>query len=316
MDVKPEVVTKSGPGATPKPATPAAPTPPLTAVPPELAALKAEREAFEHSRRLQEVKLNREAQKFKSEREAEKKTWGEKLSRIDKLEKLQANAKLNPDPFLKEILGDNYYEMLTEHRLSGGAPAASIVAAEIAKMREESDGKINSVREEFAKKEAEREAAATKAREEQTANQVVEYIAGFWAANGKDFPAIAAEAEENKWSAEQIASTIARAVKAEYDSTTKTDAAGNIIPGKADPKGVAERWEASLVSRAKRVSALPKYAAPVVPRSEVQPLRRTLSNDLTGSTQAAKATPMTEAEARAKALAARQAYIEGKANRT
>ena len=303
----PEVVSKSGPGAAVKPT-------PVAALAPQVdpsAELKAKQDAFEHSMRLKEVKLNREAQKFKSERETEKKTWGEKLSQVERFEKLKANAKLNPEPLLKEVLGDKYYELITEHRLNGGAPPAQIVAAEIEKIREEMNGKLSERDEALRKEREERAAEAKKAGESAQAQQVVGYISDFWTKNVGDYPAIEAEGHPP----EKIAAMIAAEVRREFDATSEVDEEGNVVkPGKADPKGVADRWEASLLFRAKRISALPKYAA-AVPKSEAQPQRRTLSNDLTGSTAAEKPTAMTPEQLRLKALEARQKYIDGKATR-
>lgn len=309
-----EIVTKSGPGsATVKPVAPVAPAA-APVVTPEAAALKADREKFESNRRVAELKLNREAQKFKTERETEKKTWGEKLSQVERFEKLKANAKLNPEPYFRELLGDAYYEKMTEMRISGGAPAADVVAAKVAEIEEKVENRFRAADEERKKQEAAQQEESARRSASEMQQQVVNAVSEFWSANAGEFPAIAGEGH----SAAKIASMIASEVRRQFDASSEVDQeTGEILKEGVAPslKAVAEQWETGLVSRAKRVASLPRYsshAAKEAPSSVGQQQRRTLTNDLTASTPGRQTPAATEAERRERALAARLKFIADK----
>lgn len=305
-----EVVTKSGPAATVKPTTPAAPVAPAAPTP-EALALKSEREKFEHQKRVDEVKLKRLSQKVNSEREAEKKTWGEKLSQVERFEKLKANAKLNPEPYFREILGDAYYEKLTEMRISGGAPAADIVAAKVAELEEKFEGKLKGLDEERKKQEQAQRDEAKKREAGETDQRLRAVMSQFWEANETEYPAIAAEG----YTKQQISEALAKEVRRQFNASAEVDAeTGEVLKEGVAPnlKALADKWEEGLVSRSKKVASLPKYAVPAGAKSEVQQPRRTLSNDLTGSTPGRQTPATTEAERMQRAIAARDKYLAGK----
>ncbi len=314
-----EVVTTSGPGAaaaaapaktvTPAAAAPAAPAGPTPEqVKADLAKLEMSRRDIEKKERQHVV----ERRKFSAEREAEKKTWGEKLSRLDSLEKAHAQAKMNPEAFLKSVYGDAWYDTVVSAKLNNGVPTADVLASEIAKVEEKLEQKL-------AAKEAEREKQASEHRAQaaQHARRQLHAEAGqFWEQSGKDFPVV-----ETLGDARQVADILAKRIEATYHRTTQRDEQGNVVrDGQIiSLKQAAEALENELISIAEKAVGHEKYrekfkgpltpapgsggnGTPKLQRTENQQ-RRTLSNDLTGSTPG-RTPPATDEERRERALAA------------
>lgn len=271
------------------------------------AALKTAQENFERQKRVEEIKLKRLADKNKSDREAERKTWGEKLSAAEKFEKLKERAKLNPDAVARELWGDKYYDMMSEQKLNGNAPTAATIAETIDGLEEKLEKKYIAREEERKQKEqAERKEAAE--REIKQAEQSAFHIAAaFWKDNGKEYPAL-------QGTPEYIAANIAQAIRVHYEDTIQWNENKTAIlrDGELwDPKEVAERWEASVLSHHAEIAKTAKYAeklkSPVsVPGSQdvAQKVSRTLTNDLTGTTPGPKTKAASDEERRERANAA------------
>lgn len=307
----------TAPGGVPAPAAPAVKptvqTPgPAPAAPPvvdhaaELAKLDAAKRAIELKERQHVV----ERRKFSEQREAEKKTWGEKLSRLDSLEKMHREAKINPEGFLKSVYGDSWYDTVVAAKLNGGVPTADVLASEIARAKEE-------IRSEFTAKDAEREKASAEAARQAEADarqQLHSEMREFLKASGKDYPAFRAIGSE-----EHVATLLARRIESEYKRTERRDETSGklLMPGKIlTTKEAADLLESDLLALAEETAAHEKYQPKL--REKLQPKqpppggssqrpdpqqRRTLSNDLTGSTPG-RAPAMTDAERRERALAA------------
>ncbi len=303
-----EVIAQTGPGAVaPKAITPAAapvaPSAPPTAKPPEVVALEAK---IAESERRARIMLQRQADKLTGEAKKEREGLSAKLGRLTELEKERATAKLNKSAYLKSLYGDDWYEQVMAEKANGGAPAADVVASELARLREEFDAKL-AKRDEDAKKhsETQRNQGVEQARRQLTGD-----AAQLWQAKASEFPLV-----DGLGTPEQIASELASRVEKHYLRTTKRDDEGRILSdGEIVPlQKMAELWEAELVRLAERAAGHSKYAekfapkpAVVAPKDVGQPQRRTLSNDLTGSTPARSA-PASEAERRARAIAAYEA---------
>lgn len=277
------------------PAAPAAPDP-VAEAKKLVADAEAKLAAAEKRARVHAI----EARKFADE----KKGIGAKLSEYEQLKKrvaeqdrLDAQAKLNKAAFLKAKFGDDWYDQIVAEKMNGGAPTADTVALEVErateKLRKEFEER------EVAREKAQREADATRVQNELRAFQraAVEF------ANGavKDFPILETLGDE-----EAVGDALVTHIRAEYDRTTKRDDEGNVIaPGRVlTMKEAAEAVEARLLSIAERAASVEKYkqkltaqpkpaqtstvgapqnrstAGQGVPQAE----RRTLSNDLTGST--------------------------------
>lgn len=306
----------TAPGAAPvAPTAPAKPAVQTSAPPPttpvvdtaaELAKLDNARRAIELKERSHVVNVR----KFSDE----KKTIGEKLSRYEQFEKLKANAKLNPEPYFKELLGENYYDRMVELRLGGGAPTADTVAAELAKIEERVEKK-------FQDRDAEREkasAAASKTQLEGARRQLLSEAAEFWTTNEKEYPIF-----KRLGDGPRISAMLAQRIEAEYNRSERRDPdtgallmAGRILTHKE----AADLLESDLLAIAEEAAAHDKYrtklTAKLAPPKQPPPApggpnqqRRTLSNDLTGTTPG-RTPPVSDAERRERAIAARNAALK------
>jgi hypothetical protein len=263
-------------------------------------AAKAKAEAA-NAKKFAESRL----QMQKKAHDAEKKTFGEKLSRLAAYEKSDKEAELNPAAYAEQKWGKDWYDKLTEIRVNGGAPTANTVALELAKMEERFEAKLKAKDEEFEKRQQSSQAQSVDVARRQLAHEGV----SMWKAKSAKFPLVS-----DLGSPEDIGAELARRVEMHYLQTTQRDEAGNIIAdGEVMPlTRVAESWENSLVAIAEKAAAHQMYAEKfkpksqtVAPKDEVQLTRRTLSNDLTGSTQSQKP-PMSDAERRERSVAAWQ----------
>ena len=238
--------------------------------------------------------------------ESERKTLGEKLSRLDKLERAHQQAKLNPTAFLSEVFGEKWYDTVVEAKMNG-VPTANVIQSELAKLEEKFEGKL-----------AEREAAITKQREAEQARQVEDgtrQILGQWTnalkSSADKYPALI-ERYGNHETAARAAFMHARS---EWDKTARFDDEGNLVqPGRLLSVAAAaeelEKHERSLVQRISGRLTPASASVSTVAGSQqsgsqqsVSQQRRTLSNSITASTQASTPRPRTREEKLAQANA-------------
>ncbi len=309
-----EVIAKSGPGAvapvapkTVAPVTPAAPSAPPASKSPEVAALETK---LADERRIRDVMLQKQKGVLSAEAKKERDGFGAKLTRLGELEKMHAQAKLNPEAFLKGVYGEGWYDAVVSAKLNNGVPTADVLASEIAKVEEKFEAKFKAREEELAKQTAAQSAAQREAELNQARRQLTAEAAQVWKAKADEYPLVA-----GLGTPEAIAAELARRAEAHYNRTTKKDETGSILVDGEVPslQKLAESWEGELVALAERAAAHAKYAgkfalksaAPVSPNVVQQP-RRTLSNDLTGRTPARSA-PANDSEKRERAIAAFEA---------
>lgn len=284
--------------------TPAAPqqpiTPPAPAESPELKtwqerATKAEQLAAQKTR---EEIVNR--RKW----EGEKKTFAEKLKMADDHAKLMREKDINPTAAAKRLWGDKWHEHLNTVAANGGAPTAESVQLEIERAEERATQREQQ-RQEQAQQQM-REAAQKRVEQQMRAfnANAVEYAKG----DGNEYLV------QQLGSPERVAGALVARIRGVHDETVQRDPetgevlkAGRILTFKE----AADALEADLVAIAERTADNPKYqeklrakltpgktpgtVPPVVKSSPVssqgsqssqsssQP-RRTLGNDLTGST--------------------------------
>ncbi len=277
------------------PVAPVVATPPATPVEsPEVLKLRAD---LIHAKRLNDAIAKKQRDGFAKEKEG----FGPKLTRLGELEKLHAQAKLNPEAFLKGVYGDDWYDRVVQTKVNGGAPTAGVLADEIAKMEEKFEAKLKARDEESAKQsEAQKAQGLVDAR-----RQVANMAGQFWTAKGSEFPLI-----EALGTSEQIAQALADRVESHYLSTVKRDESGRIVvDGEVLPvQTIAAQWHSHLAKAHEKYAELQKKVAP--PSIHDQPSRSTLSNELTGTTPGPRqpATSIEEKRARAEAayLAARK----------
>lgn len=213
-------------------------------------------------------------------------------------EEEDASFTLNPEPFLKKRLGDDYYDKLMHFRING-VPPAQLLAAE-----------VKNIETKFAKQLEERDAQAKTAQEQALQAEEKEaradHAAGctsFFASNVANFPLL-----ETYGDPERIGRSLSAFIEQEFVKDGKL----------MTPQEACEKLEAAEYARLEKAAGAEKYrpklqekwkAATVTTSSSgaqgtQQPssTRRTLGNHLTASTSAPPAR-RTDAEREAAATA-------------
>jgi len=309
------------------PTTPAAPAPDATEtqVEPHGEATKpAEPSIGEKYRRLEAEHAKKVKEQILERRkwDADRKTTGERLSRLAELEKQQQSARLNPPAFLKSIYGDDWHTIVNEAKLNG-VPPADLIQSEMARMREEFESKLRERDEGETKRSQQHQTAAL----EQARNNIRLESEDFYEASGAEYPIL-----ERIGDKAEVARRIAQRIEAEFHKTTRRDESGAVLrQGRVlTPKEAAELIEGEMLSVAEAAMKSEKYKARLTPpdltsekksgslklkqqsstpqqqpSGQPQPsVRKTLSNDIKGSTPDAAPVIQTPEERRKRALAA------------
>lgn len=328
------IATTAAPAPAPATVTPTAPTTPAVETKPDAQveadiAQKYRRLEFEHNKKLKEQILER--RKWDSDRKA----TGERLSRLAELEKRESQARLNPPAFLKSIYGDNWHEVVNESKLNG-VPPADLIQSEMSRMRDEFEAKLKARDDESTSRlQAQQQQALEQAR----ANIRLE-AEEFYSASGADYPIL-----ERLGGKEAVASAIAQRIEREFHASSKRDESGAVVrQGRVlTTKEAAELIEGEMLAVAEAALKAEKYKSRFAPKppdltaekksgslqlkqqqqsngqqsqSEQKPQsppRKSLSNDITGSTKDDAPARLTPEERRQRALAAFAAVKERKA---
>lgn len=218
-------------------------------------------------------------------------------ARAATVEKLEALKKTDPDAYLRGLFGENYYDALTEMRLSGKAPAS----LEVATLREEMRQRDERHAQERAQERQAAEAARRKSEEEQTAAARAEsdrIVAQFRADTAA---AVKGAADDYPYiNALGMHATVAAVIEETVKATTERDPeSGRIIrPGRVmDWKEAAAAVEAELengivtaTGSKKWTARQEKAAAEAKAKAEqANGSAKTLTNDAGASTGAAPA---------------------------
>lgn len=320
-----EVVTPTTPAAPVKngaaPATPQQPIAPQPQTPDELATTKAELAKY----RDELGKKTREGIAERRKHEAQSKTWGERLKRADEYDQIQKHASVNPEAVAKKLWGDTWFDKLMAVKANGGAPTADSIAFEM-EQREQA------LRKEFDEREQKQNAARSEAEQKANVAQLRAFNSralDFAKESAKDYPIF-----DQFKSNERIAGAIVARIREVHDATVQRDSeTGEYLgPGRMLTfKEAAEAIETDLIAIANSAAAHEKYQqklrekltpaklpannSPVVKSTAVpgssstsqQQPRRTLSNDLTGSTPGEPPKHRSEEERIKAALAAYEA---------
>lgn len=230
--------------------------------------------------------------------DGERKSLSERAQKAGEYEKQQANARLNPPEFLKSIYGEQWHEMINEAKLNG-VPPGQLIQQEMQKLREEFEAKDKS-RAESEKSAAEQ---AADERTESARRSIFADAAEFYRAKASEYPLLARLGGEPK-----VARTIAQRIESEFH------AQGKILT----PSEAADLIESEVLDWAREATKHDKYkvklqpsgVSPTVATSKQQQgtqqpaaARRSLTNDITGSTSSTKP-PISEKERRERAEAA------------
>lgn len=230
--------------------------------------------------------------------DGERKTSGERLTKLEQLEKREQSAKVNPVGYLKSVYGEDWQKIINEAALTGATPA-QLVQESIDKLREEFEAKDKSRAEESTKAaETQRQQAQDNARQ-----TIFAESAAWYRAKASEFPLLAKIGAEPA-----VARTMAQRIEHEFNKTGKILTAAE----------AAELIEGDVLEWAREATKHEKYKAKLQPApasSTVAPskqqqgtqqpaaARRSITNDITGSTSPAKP-PASDKERLARATAA------------
>lgn len=214
------------------------------------------------------------------ERQAEFEAWN----------KAKDNAKRDPVTHLKALYGDDWYDKLTEFKLSGGKVTPELVAASVDERLEAFEKKQEAQR----LKDAEAAKAQVAAEEAKVLSQWRADVTGYVKQNAEAYELI------NHF---EVHDRVTAKIESEFAKTQKL----------LTPKEAADLVEKDLEergSKSKKLGKAPATPAPAVTTAEkrTDPLqRRTLSNDMTASTPATRPPPVDDKERRKRALEAMDA---------
>lgn len=295
-EAAPAVIPTTAPPATP-PSGEAAKPPETPPAPPDSRMLELE---------AQTKRLAQERMKFAAERRRENEERAKANAEIAKA-KAEAEAYRkeredrfrNPAKYLKADYGEDWYDKLSKVQLDG-VPPAGLIASEV----DEKFGALKKELEDYkaqVAKERETERAQTAQREKEAYEaQAISYIRGA----AEKFPLVHAFG---------LTDNITAVIQAHFDSTTRENEAGELVPGEVLTfEEAAKRMEAHLTEK---LAAAEKLRAPKAPPPQSagngkppEAPRRTLSTQLTGSSPPTPPVRVeTEAERRRRALAAGEA---------
>ena len=292
----PVVVPTPRPGSTPAPAAPAAPEKPAADASAEVQAKYRALEA-EHNKRTKEHVIER--RKW----EADRKAVAAEREELASLKKREAHAKTNPSAYLKSLYGENWQQLVSEAGLTGSTPAQLVQES------------MDALRAEFEAKEKAREDSAQKEREQGRNAQVEQARRGLFAdaaawyrAKSDEYPLLKKLGPETT-----VARTIANRIEAEFTKSHETDDEGNVVKRGTilTESQAADLIESEVLEWAAEAGKHEKYKAKLQPASasgnvapskqqgatSQQPPRRSVTNDITGSTEATKP-PANEKERR------------------
>jgi hypothetical protein len=309
--VAPSVTTT--PAVAPVPATPQGEVKPTAPAP-------AGEDWAQKYRRL-EAEVQKKTKEQITERrkwDADRKATGERLTKLTELEKREQQARLNPTAYLKSLYGDDWHQVVTDAKISG-VPPAQLVEAEMAKMRDEFEAKLKARDEEGTK--------SLRAQQEQALEQARASIRleaeDFYEASGKDFPIL-----DRLGDKAAVARALAQRIESEFHSSAKRDESGAVLrQGRVlTAKEAAELIEGEMLGVAEAALKAEKYRARFAPKppdlstpkqaatvsstqqqskqqsSNGQQPRKSLSNDITGSTKDEAPHRLTPQERRQAAL--------------
>ncbi len=252
--------------------------------------------------------------------DAEKKSFGEKLKLADEYARLKRDAGINPQAAARSLWGDKYLDLLNTVAANGGAPTAESVALEIERAEERAVQRLEA-----------RDAAAKKAQQEATQKAEIDDrnlmrgdAAVAYEALADEYPVFAELGDKSR---------VGQIVVSQMDSLTFNRYRAALRSSDTETcatlmRSALDKLEGQMLAIAERAAGHDKYRAklsekltppktpgntsPVVksqPHASQQTQqpsqqgRRTLSNDLTGSTPGDAPKYRTDGERKAAALA-------------
>lgn len=292
--------------AQPKPGAPPAaagattppPTAPAVEAKPELTADPRIAEIERQTKALAQRNM-----KFSSEMRAAQAALAKERADVEGWRNEKAEFKRNPLKFLRNNLGEKYYDELTNMHLNG-VPTPDLIASEMdereQKMRSEFKSEAEKLREEISKRDA---AEATRAQQEYEGSAIA-----YAKQNAEKYPLLN---HFEEWG------SIPGLIKQHFMATAKRGADGLLRPGEVltaeqASKTLEERLEAIEKKFEERFQRKQATKQPVLQRNEA-PQRRTLSNDMTATSSNGEWTPpKNDKERRERAFAAWDRVIAAK----
>lgn len=296
------------PNGAPTNGTPAPPTP----APDPISEAKkfrdegaALRDAAEKRSRVHAI----EARKFADEKKgigAKLTEHGQFQKRLAEIDKKIANAKLDPEPFLREYLGDDYYDRVISLKLNGGAPTAGTVTAAVEAVTEKFEKRLADEREAMLRQQRESEDARVAEELKHYTSQAAEFAK----LNAKEYPLVMRNFGGNE---QAVANSVMAYIRSEFDKTQKSPTFKEALEkfeehyvGIAEAAAGVDKYKEKLTGKLKPANTSPVGGVPQG-GSRSGSERRTVSNDLTATTPGQRRQPTNDDERRERAFAAYEA---------
>lgn len=263
-----------------------------------------------------EAELNKRTKSHVIERrqwERERETLKQQAAKVAEFEKRESHAKTNPSAYLKSLYGENWQQLVSEAGLTGSTPA-QLVQESMDALRAEFEAK-EKAREDSAQKERE---GAKSAQVENARRSLFADAATWYRSKAAEYPLLAKLGADTV-----VARTIANRIEHEFNKTHQVDEEGNVIQrGRIFSESeAADLIEAEVLDWVAEAGKHEKYKPKLQPSgtsTTVAPLsvkqapekpsaaRRSVTNDITGSTTATKP-PNSDKERLARSAAAFEA---------
>lgn len=289
---------------TPVVPTPAPVTPTTPAAPVETAPAKPEvnwQEKYNLKKQediVQRRKLERELAAARTEKESFQ-------AKVAEFEKMAALAKRNMPAYMKQVYGDNWYDLAVRAKVDGASPS-ELLADEMQKLEERIEAK-------YSAREAEQKKAAEQSQSKQVEtarNQLFAESAAFYRDAGKDYPIFARLGNEA-----QVARTIAQRIESEFHRTAKVEDGQVVQQGRVlTTREAADLIEGEMLALVEEAQKHEKYKSRLTPKDKpatvaeskqqsVAKQSKTLTNAITASTPG-RQPAMSPKEKRERAMAA------------
>lgn len=220
------------------------------------------------------MRLAHEARKAREESAKREEALAAREAKLKDWEAQQADQKRNPAKYLQAAYGENWYDKLSQVKLSG-SPPAELIASELDDRSKSWESKLSELDAKWAKKWEERDAQDAQRSREAEAHAALSYITS----NAEKYPLVHAF---------EVAGNINGVIEAHFNATCSRDeVTGETVPGEMwTPEQAADQMEKHLSERYQKVALAKKPTAPtaaVVPPRVSTPQRRTLSTDMSAA---------------------------------
>lgn len=222
------------------------------------------------------MKLAHEARKAREEATKREELLAAREAKLKSWEAEHADRKRNPAKYLQADYGENWYDKLSQVKLSG-SPPAELIASELDDRSKSWEAKLSELDAKWAKKWEERDQVDAQRSKEAEEHAALSYVTS----NAEKYPLVHAF---------EVQGNINAVIEAHFNATcTRDEVTGEVVPGEMwtaeqaateMEKHLSEKYQ--KVALAKQPKASPPPVASVAPRVST-PQRRTLSTDMSAA---------------------------------